>query len=273
MAVPNSRETFKEKVLRSLGKGVVRINVSDDQVEDAIDIALAKGRDYHFDFAQETFYKQLITDEIKTQGYIELPDNVISAYDIFPLTNMMMGGGIFNAQYQFVFQNIWEWQAQSMIPYFIGFQQMQFIEGLLVGQQPIKYNRYMNQLRIDMDWDRILTGQYIIVKVYASLDPNTYTKIWADQWLHEYVAAMIKKQWGQNMSKFQQFPGPGGIMYNGQKLKEEAMEELHDLDEKLIKSFSMPIDFLIGAIATLAINTPWLASSISGLIENISAFT
>jgi hypothetical protein len=246
MAVPNSRATFKEKVLRTLGKGVIKINVSDDQVEDAIDTALALGKDNHFDFAQETFYKQLISQEIKDQGYIELPDNVISAYDIFPLSGMMMGGGIFNAQYQFVFQNIWEWQAQSMIPYFIGFQQMQFIEQLLVGTQPIRYNRYINRLNIDMDWDRIAVDQYIIVKVYAELDPTVYTKIWNDHWLHEYVKALVKLQWGNNMSKHQQFPGPAGIMYNGQKMKEEAMEEVAKLDKELLSKYSMPVDFLIG---------------------------
>ena len=37
MAIPNSKSTFKEYCLRALGKGVIDINVSDDQADDRID--------------------------------------------------------------------------------------------------------------------------------------------------------------------------------------------------------------------------------------------
>ena len=66
MAVPASRDDFKEYCLRSLGKPVIEINVDDTQVEDRIDQALRFFWDYHFDGSAKLYYKIEVTEQIRT---------------------------------------------------------------------------------------------------------------------------------------------------------------------------------------------------------------
>ena len=61
MAIPTSRTTFKEYCLRNLGKGVIDINVSDDQTDDRIDEALQYFAQYHYDGVEKMYLKHKIT--------------------------------------------------------------------------------------------------------------------------------------------------------------------------------------------------------------------
>ena len=245
--VPTSRAEFRETILQNLGKGIHKIEVTDDQIENRIAFTLKKGLDYHFDFAQDTFFAKSVTADDIANKYFDLPENATGAVEIFPLVSSMMGGGIFNAQFQFVMQNIWEWQAASMIPYFVGFQQMQFIERILVGMPPVRYNRYLNRIHIDMAWDRVIVGDYIMVKCYQAVDPDTYVKMWSDSWLQEYATALVKLQWGTNIGmKYGNVPTIGGLTLNGNTIRQEAQEEIRHLEEKLIRAYSLPVDMLVG---------------------------
>ena len=57
MAVPTSKSTFKDYCLRALGKGVIDINVSDDQADDRIDEALQYFAKYHYDGIERVYLK------------------------------------------------------------------------------------------------------------------------------------------------------------------------------------------------------------------------
>lgn len=246
MALPVDRATFRKFILRQLGDGVTRVNVSDEQVDDAIDFALRKGADYHFDFSSELFFQVAITDSIKAAGGFALPSNVLGAVEIFDLSSTFMGGDIFNAQYQFVLNNIWEWQSGSLMPYFMAFQHLQFIEEILVGKQAIRYNRYENFLYVDMDWTKIDDGAFMVVKCYQVLDPNTYVGIWADTWLIKYATACLKKTWGTILKKYDGMEMPGGMKFNGQGTYDEAIAELKELDDQLLDTYSLPNVMMIG---------------------------
>ena len=68
MAVPNSRQTFKEYCLRRLGYPVIDINVDDEQVDDRIDEALKYYQDYHFDGTERILHKHIVTATDKANG-------------------------------------------------------------------------------------------------------------------------------------------------------------------------------------------------------------
>ena len=61
MAIPTTKSTFKEYCLRNLGKGVIDINVSDDQADDRIDEALQYFAQYHYDGIEKVYLKHQIT--------------------------------------------------------------------------------------------------------------------------------------------------------------------------------------------------------------------
>ena len=117
---------------------------------------------------------------------------------------------------------------------------------MLVGKQPLRYNRHVNKLYLDMDWDRVIADQYLIVEAYEVVDPNTYPDVWADRWLLRYTSCLIKQQWGSNLKKFEGMQMPGGLRFNGQKIYDEAAEERRMLEQEMIYSYSLPVTDLIG---------------------------
>ena len=65
-------------------------------------------------------------------------------------------------------------------------------------------------------------------------------------WVKDYATSLIKKQWGMNMSKFQNVQLPGGVTLNGEKIYSDALEELEKLEEQLRSTYEEPPMDMIG---------------------------
>ena len=246
MALPTSRATFKEYCLRALGKPVIEINVDDDQVDDRIDEALKYYWDYHFDGSEKIYYKYQVTYQTKIDRYVPMPENVIGVVNLFPIGQALNTNNLFNIRYQIALNDLYTLTSVSMVPYYMALQHVQFLEQMLVGQQPIRYNRHMNRLYVDMDWNIISSGDYIVAEAYQIVDPDVYTDAWSDRWLLRYATCLIKQQWGTNLKKFTGMQLPGGIQFNGQQIYNEALQERSDLERDMITSYSLPVTDLIG---------------------------
>jgi len=115
------------------------------------------------------------------------------------------------------------------------------ISEMLVGKQMIRYTRHRDRLYIDIDWDKVSTGEYFLVEAYEVIDPAEYTDAWGDRWLSRYATALIKKQWGTNLTKFTGLQLPGGVQFNGEKIYNDAVEEIEKMEQEMINSYSMPV--------------------------------
>jgi hypothetical protein len=246
MATPTTKDQFKEYCLRALGKPVIEINVDDDQVDDRIDDALKYYWDYHFDGSEKTYYKYQITDADKANKYITMPENIIGAVNLFPIGQGLNTNNLFNIRYQIALNDLYTLTSVSMVPYYMALTHIQFLEQMLVGQQPIRYNRNVNRLHIDMDWQIINTGDFIVVEAYQIVDPATYVDVWKDRWLIRYATCLIKQQWGANLTKFVGMTLPGGIKFNGEKIYNDATSERAELEKEMIYSYSLPVTDMIG---------------------------
>jgi hypothetical protein len=246
MSKPASRDDFKEYCLKNLGKPVINIDVSDDQVDDRIDEALRYYWDYHFDGCDKTYYKYQITQQDKDNKYIIMPGNIIGAVNIFPLGWYMSGqANMFNVQYQIALNDLYTLTQFDVVPFYMMMQHLNVLQEVLVGVKPIRYNRHMNRLYVDMNWDILEVGQYLVVEAYWIVDPDIYTDAWADRWLLRYGTALIKRQWGSNLKKFGDIELPGGVTLNGQELYNEAIKEIQELEEEMIISYSLPVSDMI----------------------------
>lgn len=246
MATLVTREDFKEYCLRKLGKPVIDINVDDSQVEDRVDEALKYYWDYHFDGVEKTYFKYQISDTDIANKYITLPENIIGAINIFPVGDYLATNNLFNIRYQIALNDLYTLTYQSMTPYYLAFQQLQFLEDLLVGKQPIRYNRKTNKLYVDMDWTKVTHGSYLIVEAYQIVDPNSYSTVWNDWWLQRYATALIKKQWGSNLTKFSGMQLPGGVQFNGEKIYNDAVDEIEKAEQLMITNYSYPPEYMVG---------------------------
>lgn len=246
MAVPTSRAEFTEYCLRKLGKPVIEINVDEDQVSDRIDEALRYYWDYHFDGSDKTYYKRQIDATDIANKYITIPDNIIGVVNIFDLGSAMGLNNLFNIRYQIALNDLYTLTSVSMVPYYMAMSHIQFLEQMLIGKKPLRYNRHMNRLYIDMSWDQMTPGEYIIVEAYQVVNPDTYTDAWGDRWLGLYATCLIKQQWGQNLKKFEGMKMPGGLTFNGQRIYDEATAEREALEKEMIYTYSLPAADMIG---------------------------
>jgi hypothetical protein len=247
MAVPTSRTEFKEYCLRKLGKPVIEINVDDDQVDDRVDEALKYYYDYHFDGSEKIYYKHQVTDTDKTNKYITMPENILGAVRIFSIADpSIRSDDLFNIRYQIALNDLYTLTSVSMVPYYMVMQNLATITEMLVGKQPIRYNRHTNKLYVDMDWNSVNTGEFILIEAYEVIDPDVYADAWGDRWLQQYASAKIKYQWGSNLTKFTGMTLPGGVQYNGEKILDDAKAEIDKLEEEMINSYSLPVSDMVG---------------------------
>jgi len=246
MAQPTTRDEFKEWCLRKLGKPVIEINVDDDQVEDRIDESLSYYWDYHFDGAERTFLKhQLTSDDISNQ-YITVAENIIGVVNLFDIGDALSVNNLFNIRYQFALNDMFDLSSYRLQEYMMAMQHIQFIEEMLVGKQPMRYNRHINRLYIDMDWQRVNVDDYIVAECYKIVDPTVYADVYKDRWLQNYTSAKIKYQWGSNLTKFNGMQLPGGVTFNGEQILQDARDEIQRLEEDMITSYSLPVHDMIG---------------------------
>jgi hypothetical protein len=246
MAIPTSRDQLKEHCLRRLGKPVVDINVDDEQVEDRIDEALLYYRDYHFDGSERVLLKHQITAADKTNQYITLDDSYIGVVGVFDIGDSTQTSNLFNVRYQIHLNDLFDFSSATYVPYVTAMRHVAQLEEIFVGKQPIRFNRHTNKLHIDMSWNDVTVGNYIIVDSYKVTDPGTYADVWSDRWLMQYTTSLIKRQWGENLKKFEGLQMPGGLTFNGQKIWEEATEEIRRLEDEMISSYSLPVSDMTG---------------------------
>ena len=266
MAIPTSKAELKEYCLRRLGKPVLEVNVSDDQVDDAIDYTLQKFQQFHYDGAERVYLKHQITQDVldraqtyttstshagndswrEGNGYIEVPDHILAIEGLFSFTDKGTAN-IFDIRYQMRLNDLYDFTSTQFSHYYMIQQHLETIDFLLEGMKPIRYSQVQDRLYIDWDWPAdALLNQFIVVKAWRALDPTTWTEIYNQMWVKDYATAKIKKQWGQNLTKFTGVQMPGGVSLNGEMIYNDAVEELKILDEQLRTTWETPPLDMIG---------------------------
>ena len=248
MATVTSRTDFKAYCLRKLGSPVIQINVADEQVEDRIDDALEYYQDYHYDAVEDTYLAHEITQTDMDNKYITISNNIIGIKQVIPLFHAdNTSGNMFDIRYQLFLNDVYDLQSAEMLTYQLTQDHLQMVNEIITGRVPIRYNRHVNKLHLDIDWAEALTvGENIIIEVTRVIDPDTYTDVWNDRWLKRYATALVKKQWGENLTKYEGVELPGGITFNGGRILDEANAEIEKLEEEMSLSYELPVDIMIG---------------------------
>jgi hypothetical protein len=154
---------------------------------------------------------------------------------------------MFDMKYQMHLNDIWDFTSTSMVTYQMLQEHLDFIDHLLVGEVPVRFNQHQNRLYLDMDWpNEIPADQFLIIECYRKLDPTTYTDVYNDIFLKKYSTALIKKQWGANLIKFNGVSMLGGVQMNGETIYTQADEEIKLLEEQLLNGYGLPADMMIG---------------------------
>jgi hypothetical protein len=246
MAIISTRQQFAEYCLRKLGAPVIEINVADEQIDDCIDDALQKFWEFHGDGTQKHFMTITLTAQDIANQYITISDNIITVVRVLPFNSNISS---LNLEYQFFLteiMNVKRLVNEGMHGYVITEQYLKTLNEFFNREKMIRWNRYSNRLILDTDWSLFKEGDHIIIEAYAVLDPDDYDEVWNDMWLKAYATALIKRQWGQNMIKYEGFQLPSGITLNGRQIYDDANNEIQKLEEDLQNMWQLPPDFMVG---------------------------
>lgn len=276
MAKPSTREEFKNYCLRRLGAPILEINVDQDQLDDIVDDAIQFFQEYHYDGIELMYLKHRITEDdyerfnasdettntpspdsaswLNTNNFIEVPDHVIGITKVFGVSSNWVRNDLFGLSNQYFLMDIFSFSSGfafgnfDMSNYYMIRQYFETLDvmvntGALVQ---FRFNKRQDRLYIDIDNNRMKPDNYLLIECHRALDPQDWSKIYNDSFLKKYTSALIKRQWGQNMIKYQNIQLPGGITMNGRQLWEDGDAEVKELESRMITDYSLPPIDMIG---------------------------
>ena len=267
----SSRTGLKDYALRRLGYPVLEINVDDDQVEDLLDDALQYFQERHFDGVERVYLKHKLSKEDKetiktgittttatsgigitnpsfteTQNFIQLPDHVISVSKVFKVDESTISSGLFNIKYQIFLNDLYYYGALDLMNYAMTKTYLEDLSRIITPDVQLRFNKKNHRLYLDIDWGQVSDDKYFIFDCWRIVDPTNATDVYNDWWLKKYFTATVKKQWGQNLIKFNGVLLPGGVALNGREIYEDAIRELEIIEEQLRNEYELPPMDMIG---------------------------
>ena len=251
MASISSRQELIDYCLRRLGEPVLAINVDIDQIEDKVDDALQKYQEFHSDATIRTYLKYQITEQDVANKYIPISSDIIFVSKIFPFSSTFgSSGNLFDIRYQMFLNNMGDFiNFAGDLAYLYQMEQyLSMIDMQLHGHPQVTFSRRQNRLYIYGDFEDkdLQAGDYLVAEIYQIVDPETHTSVYNDMFMKDYTTALIKQQWGANMSKFEGMQLPGGVTLNGRQIYEDATADIERLEEKLRAEQELPVDFFVG---------------------------
>tara|TARA_B100001175_G_scaffold209864_1_gene178207 strand:+ start:403 stop:1227 length:825 start_codon:yes stop_codon:yes gene_type:complete len=274
MTKPSSRQQLIDYSLRKLGFPVLEINVDDDQIDDLVDDALQYFQERHFDGIERTFLKHEITEAnletfktgtttttgsqptsslgvvnpsfTETQNFLQLPDHVLGVEKVFKMDQSTISSGLFNIKYQIFLNDLYYYGALDLMNYAMVKTYLEDLSRLITPDVQLRFNKRQHRLYMDIDWRQVSKNTYLIIDCYRLIDPANASDIYNDWWLKRYLVAIIKRQWGQNLMKFQGVMLPGGVSLNGRQIYDDAIREIEQIEYELKTEYELPPLDLIG---------------------------
>ena len=279
MAQPSSRDGLIDYAKRQLGFPVLEINVADEQFSDLLDDAVQVYQERHYDGIMRMYLKYKVTEDdvdrgrarggntslgISTttttstvglsttfdleenQNYIQMPPSVIGVNQIFKIRSDTVYDGLFNIRYQLFLNDLYAFGSIDLLQYSMVQTRLEDITFLLNPDMRFRFNIRQDRLYIDGDFNVINAGDYFIIDCFRILDPNEFTRVYNDPFLKRYFTALCKKQWGQNLIKFQGVQLPGGVQLNGRQIYDDGVKELDEIRAKMSSDYEMPPLDMIG---------------------------
>ena len=281
MAQPSTRQELIDYCLRQLGAPVLEINVADEQIQDLVDDAVQYFQERHFDGVIQTYLKYKVTQADIDRGkarpttgtgittetatttivgtattfsyyensnYLQVPPDIIGINKVFQYDDAqsVSSSNMFSFKYQLFLNDIYYWGTTDLLSYSMAMSYLETMNFLLNTHKQIRFNQRQDRMYLDVDWSNLRAGQYLIIDCWRSMDPSNYSRVWNDSFLKPYLTALIKRQWGQNLIKFQGVKLPGGIEFNGRQLYDDAQLELDRIKEKMSNTYELPPLDMIG---------------------------
>jgi len=273
---PTTKQEFIDYCFRSLGAPVVQINIDTEQADDRLNEALEYMYERHFDFNQRAWYLYTVTPADVANQYFDtsafgdavgakevtLPSGSTAkwpiASDIRTISKVyrpsdISGDYMFDLRYQLtlfdffgLYFNQGGLHTGPMATYMEAMSYLKLVNDVFNYPCSFTFSRTTQRLFLEIENEKMIPGQYLLVEAYVQIDPNQYSRVWNDRIFKKYYTALLKKQWAQNLMKFAGVPLPGGAQLNAAAIMADAVNELNQIEQSLVKTQELPPDPLIG---------------------------
>ena len=275
----SSRAELKEYALRANGHPVVEINIAEEQLEDRLNDGLQFFSEYHFDGVEKVYLKYRMSEADIANGYIsfvadnrtsqtadgsgfadadalmtstdvDCPESVllqnliVSVTRIFPFSQQSVG--MFDVRYQYALNDLYTFGTIDLVQYDMTQQYLQLLKQYLSPDKSIRFNRVANRMYLDSDKRQLTAGMYLIIEAYRILDPRVYPEVYNDRLLKKYIVALVRWQWGVNLSKYNGIKLPGDITLDGQSMMKDSWQQKEEIEKEIILKGELPVDFIMG---------------------------
>lgn len=246
------REDLKRVIMTTLGYGAIDVELTDDQLELAIDNAVYNYRAWSSASEEEAFLhmKMYESDSVYT-----LPTEIQKVRRIYRRGNgVVSGSGATVDPFSLAFSNSYLLSAVqgpqaggSLLNYEL-YQQFDETVARLFGREIIfQFNPVTKKLTLDRD---IRGEEEVLLHVYQSKPEWMLFKTpMSYPWLRDWALSESMVMLGRMRSKFAALPGPqGSISMDGEALKQEAFSLQEQLKIRLSKfeDGGTPLSFIIG---------------------------
>ena len=286
MAQPSTRQELIDYCKRQLGAPVLEINVADEQISDLVDDAVQYFQQRHFDGVSQVYLKYQITQDDIDRGkarpsvvsggtnagiastsatssiggsdvtftyyensnYLQVPPDIIGVTKVLKYDDAqsVSVSNMFSFKYQLFLNDIYYWGQTDLLSYSMAMSYLETTDFLLNTHKQIRFNQRQDRMYLDVDWANLRVGEFIIIDCFRQMDGNSFNRVWNDPFLKKYLTALMKKQWGQNLIKFQGVKLPGGVELNGRQIYDDGVKELEDIKSQMSSTYELPPLDLIG---------------------------
>jgi len=187
----------------------------------------------------------------QNSNYIQLPDSIIGVNKVFQYSDLV-GTGMFSMKYQLMLNDVMGINGMmagggyDLLSYSMTMGYIETMNFLLNTHKQIRFNQRANRMYLDIDWGNLKAGRFIIIDAWDGMNPETHNGAYNDVFLKRYLTALIKRQWGQNLIKFQGVKLPGGVEFNGRQIYDDAMADLDKIQDQMLSTYEIPPLDLIG---------------------------
>ena len=282
MAQPTTRQELIDYCLRQLGAPVIEVNLADEQIEDLVDDAVQYFQERHFDGVIQTYLKYKVTqDDIdrgkspgggnvigittesvtatvagvsttfnynESSNYLQVPTSIIGINKVwkFDGQNAASSNNMFSLEYQMFLNDIYYWGNMDLLSYSMAKSYLETMDFLLNTHKQIRFNQRQQRLFLDVNFGTLRKDEYLIIDCWRAMNPDDYSRVWNDSFIKPYLTALMKRQWGMNLIKFQGVKLPGGIEFNGRQIYDDGQRELDMIQERMSNTYEIPPLDLIG---------------------------
>jgi hypothetical protein len=266
MAKPSSRSELITYCKRQLGEPVLQINIDDEQVSNVIDDTIQFFQENCYNGMERCYLRHELTADDKTRfagevttssgttdweeatNYIPIPDHVVGISKVFGIVGNSIRSNLFGIEYQIYLNDLYAFGSIDILNYFMTKQYLETLDMILNNGsfQQFRYTMRRDRLYLDVDMDFLQENQWLLVEAHRLIDPDDATEMYNDMFVKRYATALMKKQWGQNLIKYNNVQLPGGLTLNGRQLYEDAIGEIATIESEVLSKYAIPPMDMIG---------------------------